>query len=111
MVYNWSTINVSDMQKSLDFYCGLLKLEVAEQIGNLGDDFCVFFLGEKGKTQHELIQNGETPQPSSTTSFGFTPDNLEEILEACKDTAVKVNERFWFVKDPDGYKVQLMIKK
>ncbi|MBQ3078004.1 MAG: VOC family protein [Clostridia bacterium] len=111
MFYNWSTINVSDMQKSLDFYCGLLKLEVVRKIGEIGDPMCICFLGEQGKTQHELICNATKPEPSATTSFGFTPDNLEEIVEACKDTAVKASERFWFVKDPDGYKIQLMIKQ
>lgn len=67
-------------------------------------------IGEEGKTQHERIRSATVHQPSETTSFGCSPDNLDEILEACKDTAT-TNGRFWFVRDPDGYKIQLMIKK
>ncbi len=110
MFYNWSTINVSDMDKSLAFYSDLLKLEVVNEIGGPGENMHIVFLGEAGKTQHELIRSATVPQPSETTSFGFTPDNLDEIIEACKDTATAVGS-FWYVRDPDGYKIQLMLKK
>lgn len=43
MIYNWSTIYVSDMEKSLAFYRDLLKLPVARQIGEVMDEVCVVF--------------------------------------------------------------------
>lgn len=111
MFFNWMTINVTDMDRSLAFYRDLLKLPVVRTIGDADADMHIVFLGEEGKTQYELIRSKTAPQPSETITAGFTPDNLEEILEACKDSATQAaSGRFWFVKDPDGYRVQLMVK-
>ena len=110
MFFNWATIYVSDVKQSLGFYRDLLKIPVTKQIGELEDEMCVIFLGEEGKTQVELIQNKTEPHPSDTMFFGFSPDNLEEIVEACKGNAIKsANGKFWYVKDPDGYTIQLKI--
>lgn len=66
------------------------------------------FFGEEGKTQFELVKNNVVPQTAESVSFGFTLDNLDEVLEACKDSAVLTpNQKFWMVKDPDGYNIQL----
>lgn len=110
MVFNWATIYVSDVKQSLGFYRDLLKIPVTKQIGEPEDEMCVIFLGGEGKTQVELIQNKTEPRPSDTMFFGFSPDNLEEIIEVCKDNAVKsANGKFWYIKDPDGYTIQLKI--
>lgn len=110
MFFNWATINVSNMEKSLAFYQELLGLEFVRRIGHPEDEMYIIFLGEEGKTQLELIQSKTKPEPTKTISFGFTPDNLEEILAACKDSAVKSpGGTFWFVNDPDGYRIQLIV--
>ena len=113
MKFVLTTLYVSDMGKSLAFYRDLLGMHVAGQIGAEGDAFRIVFFGEEGGTNLELIQGHGAPQPSEAISIGFVPKDLSAVLEACKDSAdgpisPNPNTVFWFVRDPDGYRVQLM---
>ena len=113
MKFVLTTMNVTDMEKSLAFYRDLLGMSVGGQIGAEGDAFRITFLGEKDGTKLELIQGNGAPQPSESISIGFVPKDLQAVLDACKDTVVgpispNPNTTFWFVRDPDGYRVQLM---
>ena len=113
MPFVLTTMNVSDLDRSLTFYRDLLGLPVAGQIGEAGDAFRIAFLGDAQGTRLELIQGHGAPQPSETISVGIVPRDLQAALEACRDTAqgpISPNPytTFWFVRDPDGYRVQLL---
>ena len=114
MPFVLTTINVSDLDRSLIFYCDLLGLPVTGQVGEAGDAFRIAFLGDARGTRLELIQGHGAPQPSEAISVGIVPRDLEAALEACNDTVqgpVSPNPHttFWFVRDPDGYRVQLLV--
>lgn len=116
MPFVLTTINVSDLDRSLIFYCDLLGLPVTGQVGEAGDAFRIAFLGDAWGTRLELIQGHGAPQPSEAISVGIVPRDLEAALEACNDTVqgpVSPNPHttFWFVRDPDGYRVQLLVEQ
>ncbi len=116
MPFVLTTINVSDLDRSLIFYCDLLGLPVTGQVGEAGDAFRIAFLGDARGTRLELIQGHGAPQPSEAISVGIVPRDLEAALEACNDTVqgpVSPNPHttFWFVCDPDGYRVQLLVEQ
>ncbi len=116
MIINWTTIHVSDMQKSLDFYNGLLGLPVQQRMGGPGHDIAMLGPGEG--TRLELICTGQPmpAEPGQGVSMGFTPGNLNDLLEKLDAAGVVIPApmspnpalRFYFVKDPDGYSVQLV---
>lgn len=113
MPFLLTTMNVSDMEKSLAFYRDLLGLPVAGQIGAEGDAFRISFLGDAEGTRLELVQGHGAPAPSEAISIGFSVENLQAVLDACRATAegpISPNPHttFWFVRDPDGYRVQLL---
>ena len=110
MKFNWVTINVSDMEKSLAFYKDAMGIPVANEIHT--PDMDIMFLGEGDMTQVELIRSATAPAPSATTSIGFTmeQEKIDKIVAAYNEGST-TNGRFWFVKDPDGYKVQLIPEK
>ena len=115
MPFVLTTMNVSDLNRSLEFYCGLLGLPVAGRIGAPEDGFAIAFLGEADGTRLELVQGYGAPMPSEAISVGVVPKDLQAVLEACKDHAegpIRPNPHtvFWFVRDPDGYRVQLFEK-
>ena len=110
------TINGSALDSRLNFYRDLLGLPVAGQVGEAGDAFRIAFLGDARGTRLELIQGHGAPQPSEAISVGIVPRDLEAALEACSDTVqgpVSPNPHttFWFVRDPDGYRVQLLAEQ
>lgn len=116
MTINWTTIHVADMAKSVAFYNGLLGLPVAGRMGVPGHE--ITMLGPEEGTKLELIATGEAIEGpvGLGVSMGFTPDNITDLLEKLAAAGVEIPEpfspnptlRFYFVKDPDGYAVQLV---
>ena len=132
MTINWTTIHVKDMEASLAFYHGLLGLPVAGRMGVPGHDqrdwdFATKFgppeheiamLGPQDGTKLELLCGGAPIEGpiGLGVSMGFTPDNMGDLLEKLAAAGYAIPEpmspnpslRFFFIKDPDGYTVQLV---
>ena len=114
MTYNWTTLRVSDLDKSIAFYNGLLGLPIAQRFGPPGHEIAM--MGEADVPKIELLCGGEVPANAGAgVSMGFTPDNMAEMLERLKKegyepTTFSPNPalRFYFVNDPDGYAIQLV---
>lgn len=118
-------IRVKDIKKSLEFYTKLFDLELASE--KRLDDCTLYFLSDKeGYTQIELTYNDETPEGGYEigTGFGhfaFATESMDEftkklhalgyeyLYEPYKLSAV--GSTIAFVKDPDGYEVELIEKK
>lgn len=118
-------IRVKDIKKSLEFYTKLFDLELEKE--KRLDDCTLYFLSDKqGYTQIELTYNDETPEAGYEigTGFGhfaFATDSMDEftkklhalgyeyLYEPYKLSAV--GSTIAFVKDPDGYEVELIEKK
>ena len=116
MNYIQTTINVSDIDKSKEFYNKLIGLDIVREF-HLGDKHLVF-LG-KDSTCVELIYDGNTytnPEHMNI-SMGFSCEDLDEAINIMSSNGyepitdiINVNEnlRFIYIKDPDGFKIQLV---
>lgn len=119
MKLNWVTIQVSDLQKSLSFYTNLLNLDIAERFGT--SEHQIVMLGKKDEPKIELIcEPGKKIENSENgVSIGLEADNLEQLIQVLQENGYHTmgpispnpNIRFYFVKDPDGYTVQLARQK
>lgn len=124
MKFLHTMIRVKDIKKSLEFYTKLFDLELAKE--KRIDDCTLYFLSDKeGYTQLELTQNDETPEGGYElgTGFGhlaFQTDSMDEFTKKLKDfgyeylyepyTLAAVSSLIAFVKDPDGYEIELIQK-
>ena len=115
MKFTWTTIQVSDLDKSLAFYRDLLGLPVVSRFQGGPNEIAM--LGEPDGTHLELLCKPEPlPAPiGQGVSVGLQPDDLPAILEKLAAQGVtpqpvspNPNLTFYFVKDPDGYTVQLV---
>lgn len=118
-------IRVKDIKKSLDFYTKLLDMELAKE--KRLDDCTLYFLSDKeGYTQLELTLNDETPQEGYElgTGFGhlaFAVESMEEFTKKLKGMGYEylyepykltaIGSTISFIKDPDGYEVELIESK
>jgi lactoylglutathione lyase len=105
------------MSKSLDFYNGVIGLPITRRI-KAGPETEICFLGD-GDTQIELISDLEL-RPECTNegiSMGFIVDSTESMIEQLKRKGIEVHSGpfqpnpgiiFFYVKDPDGYKIQFV---
>ena len=117
-------IRVKDIKKSLDFYTKLFDLEVAQE--KRLDDCTLYFLTDnEGDVQIELTLNDETPEGGYDlgTGFGhfaFATDSMDEFTEKLKGFGYEylyepyklsaVGSTISFVKDPDGYEIEIIQK-
>ena len=118
-----SNIRVLDEQRSVGFYRKALDLEVFDRV--TFDDFTLVFLrNQDSEFELELtINHGRTEPYTHGTGYGhlaLSVDDLETEHDKCtrlglKPTPIKdlhsngrLAVRFFFVQDPDGYKVEVV---
>lgn len=118
MKFCWATLHVADMAASLMFYQDIVGLPVQQRF-QAGPKREIVFLGDSD-TKVELISDEVAleQKPTDTLSLGFeVPLTLEEVLTTLKSSGLKnisdiqspgPNIRFFYVLDPDGYKVQFV---
>ncbi|CUX40380.1 VOC family protein [Clostridium sp. C105KSO13] len=116
MKFCWSTLYVKDLDKSIQFYEEIIGLPLVRRF-NAGEQTEIAFLGS-GETQIELIHDTTRPGGNTGTdiSWGFAVDSLEQTFESMKDKDIKFlsdiiqpnpHSRFFFIEDPNGFKVQI----
>jgi lactoylglutathione lyase len=117
MKYLWTTLNVENMEKSLDFYQNTLGLTLKRKFSPApGMEFA--FLGD-GETEIELFCNEAVKDinPGDSLSIGFKIESTEKFSLFLKEKGIEIHSgpfqpgpsiRFFFVLDPDGYKIQLV---
>jgi len=120
MKYCWTTILVRDMKESMDFYQGLIGLELNRRFSPR-EGMDIAFLG-KGETQVELIYNESAKESDmgNAISIAFETESLEEFMALLKETGIDIigkpiqanpHIRYIFVRDPNGLKIQLVENK
>jgi len=107
------------MEASLAFYREIVGLPLDRQFA-APDGSAYAFLGE-GETKLELIAHPaeQTPVFGGEVSIGFSVDSLEEKLRFVKEKGLSVEGpfapgpmvRFFFVRDPNGLRVQFVQTK
>ena len=117
-------IRVKNAQESIKFYTELLNMKFDHQKRL---DYCtLYFLDdEEGNVQLELTENDETPENGYNLGSGFghlafSVTSLDEFTKKLNDLGYKYlyepfdlngkGTKIAFVKDPDGYEIELIEK-
>jgi len=107
---------VKDLDKSVSFYRDIVKLEITSRFP-AGPGREIVFLGSGG-TEVELISGGDESTAGTGFSLGFVPDSLEDIMALLQEKGYAIDgdivspnpgTRFFFTKDPDGYRIQFIV--
>lgn len=117
-------IRVKDLEKSLKFYTELLDMKVIKE--KRLSDCTLYFLADKdGHVQIELTLNDDIPDNGYEigTGFGhfaFGVDSMDEFSKKLHNLGYKylyepyklseIGSVIAFVKDPDGYEIELIEK-
>lgn len=120
MKFLWTTLNVSNMDKSLEFYRNVAGLKLERRYSPV-DFMDIAFLGE-GETKIELICNKEEKSldHGKSVSIGFGTASVDLKIEELKSQGIEIYEgpfqpaphiRFFYILDPDGVKVQFVEEK
>lgn len=124
MQFLHTMLRVTDLEKSLDFYTNVLGMTLLRRKDFPGGKFTLAFVGygdEKDNTVLELTHNWETDSYEMGNAYGHIAIGVEDVYKACEDIAAKGGEIvrpagpmkgsttvLAFVKDPDGYMVELL---
>jgi lactoylglutathione lyase len=120
MKYLHTMVRVSDLDRSLDFYCRQLGLrEVGRKVSDAGR-FTLVFLAAPGneQAQIELTYNWDPETYTGGRNFGHVAYEVEDIYALCQrlmDGGVTINRpprdgHMAFVRSPDGISVELLQK-
>lgn len=117
-------IRVKDIEKSLKFYEELLDLKLTKEMRL--EDATLYFLSDKeGYTQIELTHNDEIPKDCYDIGkgfghFAFEVESMDKFTEKLNDFGYEYlyepfdlsnyNFKIAFIKDPDGYEIELIEK-
>ncbi len=111
----WTTLHVSDLDRSIAFYNGLLDLPVVERFFGSGNEIAM--LGDADGTHLELLCKPGRPETvGQGVSVGYAFADIEAMGEKLTAAGYQVSPiiqpnpsvKFRFVNDPDGYQVQLV---
>ena len=109
MTFAHTTIHVTDLDRSIAFY-GRLGMDVSRRFGPPGHE--IAFLGD-GETKLELVADGCDAVDYPGISIGFTSDDAEVLAKSLDEKCVgpitpAPGVEFYFVRDPDGFTVQIL---
>jgi lactoylglutathione lyase len=120
MRYLHTMVRVSDIERSLDFYCTKLGLrEVRRHENRQGRYTLVFVIApETPDAPIELTYNWDAEAYGGGRNFGhlaFEVDNIYDFCARLMEQGVTINRpprdgRMAFVKSPDGISVELLNK-
>ena len=117
-------LRVIDMEKSLEFYCGILGMEVLRRTDYPEGKFTNTFIGYGPEAEFpalELTANwGQSEPYVKGNGWGHICIETPDVYKACEDLASKGviitrpagpmkngTRVIAFCEDPDGYKVEL----
>lgn len=118
MKYLHTMVRVSDLERSLAFYCDALGLEELRRVDVETGRFTLVFLAAPGdsEAQLELTHNWDPETLSGGRNFGHLAYAVEDIYAACRrlaDAGVAIlrpprDGHMAFVRSPDGISVELL---
>ncbi len=120
MKYLHTMVRVTDIGKSLDFYCDKLGLREIRRYDNEKGRFTLIFLAAPGdeSAQVELTHNWDEAGYGGGRNFGHLAYEVDDIYAACQrlmDGGVTINRpprdgRMAFVRSPDNISIELLQK-
>ena len=116
--YLHTMVRVTDLEKSLDFYCHKLGLVEQRRVDVQAGRFTLVFLGAPGNpdAQVELTHNWDPEAYTGGRNFGHLAYAVDDIYAACKrlmEGGVTINRpprdgHMAFVRSPDGISIELL---
>ena len=127
MEYLHTMIRVSDLQESLDFYCGKLGLVEIDRKESEKGRFTLVFLAASGDAAAassskapliELTWNWDPEAYSGGRNFGHLAYRVDDLYDLCQrlmDRGVTINRpprdgHMAFIRSPDGISIELLQK-
>ena len=120
MKYLHTMVRVSDVDKSLEFYCDQLGLEEIRRYDNEQGRFTLIFLAAPGdeQAQVELTHNWDPEEYDEGRNFGHLAYLVDDIYTLCQklmDAGVTINRpprdgHMAFVRSPDNISIELLQK-
>jgi len=120
MKYLHTMVRVTDVEKSLDFYCDKLGLVELHRKESEQGRFTLIFLAAPGDedAQVELTWNWDPEEYGEGRNFGHLAYQVDDIYAACQrlmDGGVSINRpprdgHMAFVRSPDGVSIELLQK-
>ncbi len=125
MRYLHTMVRVSDLDRSLAFYCALLGLIEVRRMESRAGRFTLVFLAapndqERAKSERapliELTYNWDKENYGSDRNFGhlaFEVDDIYAVCERLQSAGVTINRpprdgRVAFVRSPDNISIELL---
>jgi lactoylglutathione lyase len=119
MKYLHTMIRVSDVEKSLDFYCNGLGLIETRRMENEQGRFTLIFLAAPGdeNAELELTYNWDGDKlGDGSRNFGHLAYRVENIYQTCerlKDMGYTINRpprdgHMAFVRSPDNISIEIL---
>ncbi len=120
MKYLHTMVRVTDVDKSLEFYCDQLGLEEIRRYDNEQGHFTLIFLAAPGdeQAQVELTHNWDPEEYEEGRNFGHLAYQVDDIYALCQklmDAGVTINRpprdgHMAFVRSPDSVSIELLQK-
>ena len=127
MEYLHTMVRVSDLDKSLHFYCELLGLKEVSRQENEKGRFTLVFLAAPGDAEKarnnksplvELTYNWDSEDYGGARNFGHLAYRVDDIYALCQklmDGGVTINRpprdgHMAFVRSPDNISIELLLK-
>ena len=117
-------LRVTDLEQSIDFYTSILGMTLLRQRDYPDGRFTLAFLGYGPESEHtalELTHNWDQNAYDLGDAFGHIAVEVKDVYAACEEIKAKggtvVREAgpmkhgstvLAFVKDPDGYMIELL---
>ncbi|MEM6576267.1 MAG: VOC family protein [Pseudomonadota bacterium] len=125
MNYLHTMVRVSDLEKSLAFYCNALGLVEVNRFDNEGGRFTLVFLAAPDDVEDakeskaplvELTYNWDPEEYQGGRNFGHLAYRVDDIYALCQqlsDAGVTINRpprdgHMAFVRSPDGISIELL---
>ncbi len=125
MRFMHTMIRIRDLDRSIEFYTKQLGMQVLKQNNYPSGEFTLAFLGygtEKDNTVIELTHNWDDREYEHGNAFGHLAigvDDIKTTVENMRQTGVEItrepgpmkfggNVSIAFIKDPDGYTIELI---
>jgi len=118
MKYLHTMVRVSDLERSLDFYCNKLGLKELGRHDNEKGRFTLVFLAAPGDetAQVELTYNWDPEALRGGRNFGHLAYAVDDIYATCKrlmESGVTINRpprdgHMAFIRSPDNISIELL---
>jgi lactoylglutathione lyase len=116
--YLHTMVRVTNIEDSLDFYCGKLGLKEVRRTESQQGRFTLIFLAadENPDAQVELTYNWDPESYTGGRNFGHLAYSVANIYDTCQrlmDRGVTINRpprdgRMAFIRSPDGISIELL---